>query len=130
MKSPKFYPTLLCWHSTIIIFCFCIMTPYQLERSEEPDAGISCSAYIKFMLDSGKYPALPQGQAFSVVSFRMVSCTQWKCYEYVIFSYIDLRHELNLKYCSASHFITTSTIIGSSVFMLSLIFFAISCFFP
>jgi len=32
------------------------MTPNHLEKSEEPDAGISCFAYIKFMLDSSQYP--------------------------------------------------------------------------
>ena len=32
------------------------MTPIQLEKYAEPDAGISCSAYIKFALDSGQHP--------------------------------------------------------------------------
>jgi len=32
------------------------MKPIQLEKYEEPDTGISCSAYIKFALVSGQYP--------------------------------------------------------------------------
>jgi len=31
------------------------MTPIQLEKYEDPDAGISCSSYIKFALGSGQY---------------------------------------------------------------------------